>query len=395
MDNLNQIMERHIENGSYPCLEWKVKINDSIEKGTAGFLNIDKKNKINHNSIYRIWSMTKPIISVAIAILEEKKIISFNDPINKFLPQFNNLTVLKKIDGDLNETEDLKIMPRIKDLLLHTSGFTYNFAINNLAKEYDKFKLFYSGDTTLEEEIDLLSKLPLLFQPGKKWHYSVSTDILGRIIEIAYKKSLRKALQELIFIPVGMTDTDFGISKDNINRLVESYEYDANEKKLTEIKYGNQKISNYSYPTDKHLTYARGGHGLFSSFEDYFLFADMLLTGKTQNGKKILSNSSLNNMVKNHIDKNLLPLEIKTFGNNLNSRNDLEPYGWGLGFRVMLDIDKNNKLGSSGEFGWSGAASTFFLVDKKNNLTALLMTQVFNSDMKARDDLFNYIYKKV
>ena len=121
----------------------------------------------------------------------------------------------------------------------------------------------------------------------------------------------------------------------------------------------------------------------------------MLLTGKTQNGKKILSNSSLNNMVKNHIDKNLLPLEIKTFGNNLNSRNDSEPYGWGLGFRVMLDIDKNNKLGSSGEFGWSGAASTFFLVDKKNNLTALLMTQVFNSDMKARDDLFNYIYKKV
>ena len=339
--------------------------------------------------------MTKPIVALAIMQLIEKNEITLEDALDKFLPQFSNMTVLKDIRGSIENVEDAVKIPTIKDLLLHTAGFTYNQVGNSLSKAYDKAELFYSQETTLEEEISTLSTFPLLYQPSTQWHYSVATDVLGRIIEVITNKSLREVLKEQILDPIGMKDTDFFVPEEKRHRLMETYEFDLQTQKLISKSLGSEKISNFSYPSNKPDSYARGGHGLFSSLNDYSLFSQMLLTGKTKAGNKIISSKTLQLMTKNHLPSNFFPLEIKRLDEDLPFGNDLIPYGWGLGFRVLINLDKAKGIGSVGEFGWGGAAATFFLVDPKKELSAVLMTQVINANQSLKNEFVKEIYSNL
>ena len=395
MKNLNTIVDKHIQNGLYPCAQWKIIHQNNVHEGKLGFLDIESRAPIVENTLYRIWSMTKPIVSiVALQLIDENK-IKLNDPITKYLPQFSNLKVLKNIDSDISDLVDINKMPTIKDLLSHTAGFSYNFLGDSLAKEYDRVGLFHSETTTLEEEINLLSTLPLLYQPGTRWVYSVSVDVLARIIEIVTKGTLQSELQKRIFEPLDMNDTAFIVDQKNNNRLMEQYEFDSLKKKIHRPIDKKQYISGVGYPTNK-SSYARGGHGLFSTLEDYSKFAQMLLTGKTKLGEVIISQSILSQATTNHLDNQLLPLEIKNFDVEVLEENGLASYGWGLGFRVMIDLNKTpDGLGSIGEFGWAGAAATYFLVDPKNDLTAVLMTQVLGADNILQKDFFKEIYKNL
>lgn len=395
MKNLNTIVDKHIQNGLYPCAQWKIIHQNNVHEGKLGFLDIESRAPIVENTLYRIWSMTKPIVSiVALQLIDENK-IKLNDPITKYLPQFSNLKVLKNIDSDISDLVDINKMPTIKDLLSHTAGFSYNFLGDSLAKEYDRVGLFHSETTTLEEEINLLSTLPLLYQPGTRWVYSVSVDVLARIIEIVTKGTLQSELQKRIFEPLDMNDTAFIVDQKNNNRLMEQYEFDSLKKKIHRPIDKKQYISGVGYPTNK-SSYARGGHGLFSTLEDYSKFAQMLLTGKTKLGEVIISQSILSQATTNHLDNQLLPLEIKNFDVEVLEENGLASYGWGLGFRVMIDLNKvPDGLGSIGEFGWAGAAATYFLVDPKNDLTAVLMTQVLGADNILQKDFFKEIYKNL
>jgi len=395
MKNLNTIVDKHIQNGLYPCAQWKIIHQNNVHEGKLGFLDIESRAPIVENTLYRIWSMTKPIVSiVALQLIDENK-IKLNDPITKYLPQFLNLKVLKNIDSDISDLVDINKMPTIKDLLSHTAGFSYNFLGDSLAKEYDRVGLFHSETTTLEEEINLLSTLPLLYQPGTRWVYSVSVDVLARIIEIVTKGTLQSELQKRIFEPLDMNDTAFIVDQKNNNRLMEQYEFDSLKKKIHRPIDKKQYISGVGYPTNK-SSYARGGHGLFSTLEDYSKFAQMLLTGKTKLGEVIISQSILSQATTNHLDNQLLPLEIKNFDVEVLEENGLASYGWGLGFRVMIDLNKApDGLGSIGEFGWAGAAATYFLVDPKNDLTAVLMTQVLGADNILQKDFFKEIYKNL
>ena len=397
MKELNSIFEKHVEAGLYPGVEWKITLNEEIYHGTTGYMNIDAQESLQENSIYRIWSMTKPIIAIAMMQLVEEKLIKLDDPINNFIPEFSNLKVLKNPTSSINELNELKNMPTIKDLFMHTAGFSYNFLADPVGKEYDVIKLFNSSKTTLEEEINLLSKIPLLFQPLTNWRYSVSMDVMGRIIEIVTKKTLQSILQEKIFNQIGMSETGFSVPEDKIKRITSSYEFNPNDKKLTNYVMDSQKIGNYAYPYNNDKIYARGGHGLFSTAYDYSLFALMLLTGKTAAGKIILKLETIKEMTKNHLDSSFFPLEILSIGTIKNEDyvNDLDPYGWGLGFRVLIDLNKANNIGSLGEFGWAGAASTYFLVDPKNDLTAVLMTQVLNGDPVIKNDFVKTIYNNL
>ena len=392
MKNLNIIINKHIQSGLYPCAQWKIIHQNNVHEGKLGFLDIESRAPIVENTLYRIWSMTKPIVSiVALQLIDENK-IKLNDPITKYLPQFSNLKVLKNIDSDISDLVDIDKMPTIKDLLSHTAGFSYNFLGDSLAKEYDRVGLFHSETTTLEEEINLLSTLPLLYQPGTRWVYSASVDVLARIIEIVTKGTLQSELQKRIFDPLDMNDTAFTVDQKNNNRLIEQYEFDSLKKKIHRPIDKKQYISGVGYPTNK-SSYARGGHGLFSTLEDYSKFAQMLLTGKTKLGEVIISQSMLSQATTNHLDNQLLPLEIKNFDVEVLEENGLASYGWGLGFRVMIDLNKApDGLGSIGEFGWAGAAATYFLVDPKNDLTAVLMTQVLGADNILQKDFFKEIY---
>ena len=393
MDKLYSIFQNHIENGLCQGLEWRVKNKNKVSEGKVGYLDLDKKTSILNNSIYRIWSMTKPIVSIGILLLVEENKINLYDPINKFLPIFDKLKVLVNESSSVEEVKNVEKMPTIKDLLLHTAGFSYNFLADPVGKQYDLTKLFNSDFTSLEDEIKILSNSPLLFQPRTAWRYSVSMDVLARILEVVENNSLENILKEKIFIPLKMFETDFLIPIEKSNRLMQSYEYDPINSKLTELITDPQRIGNYGYPINQ-KNYARGGHGLFSTIKDYSIFAKMLHDGKSEEGKTIIKENSLKLMRTNALESKYFPIEIASIGieQNENYTNDLEAYGWGFGFRTLMNPIKNNNLGSVGEFGWAGAASTYFLVDNEKKMTALLMTQVLSGNPNLKKDFYKFIY---
>jgi CubicO group peptidase (beta-lactamase class C family) len=393
MDHLNKIFSKHIDEGRFPGIQWQINIRDQIYSGKVGYNNIETKDPVLENTIYRIWSMTKPVVAIAALQLLEQNKIQLDDLVTKYLPELSNLKVLKNINSSLDNVEGLKIQPTIKDLFLHTAGFSYNFLADPIGKKYDSIKLFHSDTTTLEEEIKKLAEVPLLYQPGAKWVYSVSMDVLGRVIEVVLNDTLQNILQKNIFDPLEMNETKFTIPADSEHRLMQTYEFDQENSKLHGQKIEPQKIGNYKYPLYE-KNYARGGHGLFSTISEYSIFTKMLHTGKSLNGHTILQEKTLNLMSKNALDDFLLPIEIPSIGmvRDENYVNDLQAYGWGLGCRTLLDPSKNNNLGSHGEFGWAGAAATYFLVDNSKEMTALVMTQVLNASPELKNDFYKFIY---
>ena len=393
MDRLNKIFTKHIDGGRFPGVQWQINIKDETYSGKVGYNNIETEEPILDNTIYRIWSMTKPVVAIAALQLLEKNKLNLDDLVTKYLPEFSNLKVLKNKNSEIEEVEELKINPTIKDLFLHTAGFSYNFLADPIGRKYDEIKLFHSDTTTLEEEIMKLAEVPLLHQPRTNWVYSVSMDVLGRILEVILKDSLQNILQKNIFDPLGMNETNFTIPFDSENRLMQTYEYNQINDKLTHLKNDPQKIGNFKYPLFE-KNYARGGHGLFSTISDFSIFAKMLHTGKSMNGYTILENKTLKLMHTNALDDYYFPIEIPSIGivRDVNYVNDLNAYGWGFGCRTLMDLEKNNNLGSLGEFGWAGAASTYFLIDNNKDMSALLMTQVLSGSPELKNDFYKFIY---
>ncbi|MGA0277740.1 MAG: serine hydrolase domain-containing protein, partial [Candidatus Kariarchaeum pelagius] len=377
INELNNLLSKYVDQGFFPGVQWQINIEDDVYAGKYGLNNIDTKQEVFDNSIYRIWSMTKPIVAIAALKLVEEKKITLDDPITEYLPEFNGLQVMAREDGNVEDVETIIQYPTIRDLFLHTAGFSYNFLADPVGKQYDQLRLFNSDTTTLEEEIKILAKAPLLFQPQTSWRYSVSMDVLARIVEIVRGNSLQSVLQREIFEPLNMSDTAFAVSSENQYKVMASYEYDPVKNKLSELISDPQKIGNYGYPLNI-SSYARGGHGLFSTLNDYAAFARMLHTGKSDDGYQILNADTLKLISTNFLEEKYFPIEIATIGivKDENYVNGLEAYGWGLGCRTLLDPSKQHNLGSVGEFGWAGAASTYFLVDNSKKLSATIMTQV-------------------
>ena len=393
INELNNLLSKYVDQGFFPGVQWQINIEDDVYAGKYGLNNIDTKQEVFDNSIYRIWSMTKPIVAIAALKLVEEKKINLDDPITEYLPEFNDLQVMVREDGAVEDVERVNQYPTIKDLFLHTAGFSYNFLADPVGKQYDQLRLFNSDTTTLEEEIKILAKAPLLFQPQTSWRYSVSMDVLARIVEIVRGNSLQSVLQREIFEPLNMSDTAFAVSSENQYKVMASYEYDPVKNKLSELISDPQKIGNYGYPLNI-SSYARGGHGLFSTLNDYAAFARMLHTGKSDDGYQILNADTLKLISTNFLEEKYFPIEIATIGivKDENYVNGLEAYGWGLGCRTLLDPSKQHNLGSVGEFGWAGAASTYFLVDNSKKLSATIMTQVLFGNPDLHRDFYKYIY---
>ena len=393
INELNNLLSQYVDKGFFPGVQWQINIADNVYAGKYGLNNIDTKQEVFDNSIYRIWSMTKPIVAIAALKLVEEKKINLDDPITEYLPEFNDLQVMVREDGAVEDVERVNQYPTIKDLFLHTAGFSYNFLADPVGKQYDQLRLFNSDTTTLEEEIRILAKAPLLFQPQKSWRYSVSMDVLARIVEIVRGDSLQNILKREIFDPLNMNDTAFTVSSENQQKVMASYEYDPVKNKLSELISDPQKIGNYGYPLNI-SSYARGGHGLFSTLKDYAIFARMLHSGKSDQGYQILNADTLKLISTNFLEEKYFPIEIATIGivKDENYVNGLEAYGWGLGCRTLLDPSKQHNLGSVGEFGWAGAASTYFLVDNSKKLSATIMTQVLFGNPDLHRDFYKYIY---
>ncbi len=392
---LNNLFQSIISKNYFQGIQWIIQKHEKLYKGKVGLMDLKTKEDIRENTIYRIWSMTKPIIALATIILLEKNKIKLEDPIEKYLNSAKNLKVLNKDNDKLNLTK-LKRSITIKDLLMHTAGFSYNFLDDPIGKEYEKSKLFHSDETSLKSEVEKILLFPLLFQPGENWNYSVSIDILARIIEVISDQDIYTFLNKHIFKPLNMNETNFYVGNSERHRIMTSYEFIKESNTLLKVRNSPNKINNYGYPFSN-KKYSRGGHGLFTTISDYMKFALMLQSGKTQNGDILVSENYLKKINQNYLDNKFLPLEINSIGDYKYKEfpNDLIPYGWGLGFRVMNDIKLNNNIGSIGEFGWSGAAATYFLVDPKKKITAVLMTQVLHAHPVLKKTFYNYIYNNL
>ena len=396
MDNIRLDFQKHIDAGRCNGAEWIINYKNNIYHEAIGYRDLDLKNKLNKNSYYRIWSMTKPIIGFAAMQLIEKNFLSLDDTIDKYLSDFKNLKKLNSIDSNFNDISSVENIPTVRQLLQHTAGFTYNSCDNFLAQQYEDRNLFHSSSSSLEEEISKISELPLLYEPGLKWHYSISIDVLARVIEVATKDKIFDVLNENIFLPLEMNDTNFYIDENSNKQLVETFEYNNDKLKLTNLNYDKRKLILYGYPTNN-KNYSRGGHGLFSTAKDYEKFATMLINGKNKNGKEVINSQSLELLRINSLNKDLFPIEITSINTNKNEdyENDLDGYGWGLGFRVLMNNTPQNKHGPIGEFGWSGYAATYFLADPKNKLSAVLMMQILDADKNIKKDFYNNIFKNL
>ena len=377
MDMFTEIAQKFIEKKLIAGLEWDVRIKDQVlSSGVAGYKDARSIKPLKKNQIYRIFSMTKPIVSMACIRLIEKNKLHLNSIAQEFIPSLSSLKVIRP-DGAL---ERLKRPITIADLLTHTSGLSYSFNIGcQVASFYKDANLLNEPFLSLEEFVDKIASLPLAFQPGEAWRYSVSIDVLGRILEVLEGKRLEDILRNLILDPLGMNETSFFFDKTNAERLMPMH----GTNNFNELISLNQKDLvvvdiEKTHPSEGLNIHERGGGGLFSTVKDYQLFCKFLLDRMDKEGTPLISSMMHNFMLKNRIQKNLLPLKL---GPRL-----LDGYGWNLIGRVMIDSGQAMSLTNNGEFGWAGAATTFFWLDIEKSLSGVMMTQYAGRDLNLANE---------
>ncbi|MBT4642593.1 MAG: beta-lactamase family protein [Deltaproteobacteria bacterium] len=350
-----------------------------------GLMDRERDKPMQTDSIFRIYSMTKPITSVALMMLYEEGRFQLNDPVWKYIPAWRNLRVY----AAYNHPDFVTTRPRrhmtIKDLFTHTSGLTYGFMERtNVDAAYRKLGVG-ERDTgkTLRDMIDLLTELPLEFSPGDYWNYSVSTDVLGYLVEVMSGMSLDEYLKTRILDPLGMIDTGFYVPPEKHNRFAANYERGP-DKKLRLIDDPADGI--FSKPP----SYLSGGGGLVSTAADYFRFCQMVLNGGELDGVRIVGRKTIEFMTLNHLPNNsdMAAMSVSSFLQVATEGN-----GFGLGFSVALGAEKTEVIGSKGEVAWGGAASTAFWIDPVEDLIVIFLTQFMPSaTFNFRGQLKSIIY---
>ena len=305
------------------------------------------------NSIFRIFSMTKPIVSVGIMLLLEEGHFVLGDPVTKFIPEFVDQKVGVENNGKL-DLVPLKRPMTIQDLLRHTSGITYDHTGNSLVQQLYQQSRLRSRKISNAEHASLVATLPLMCQPGAEWNYSRSTDILGRIIEVTSGKSLSAYLTERILAPLQMAETAFHTGEENADRLAEAFPTDP---------WTGEKVQLFNMLEKPAME--SGGGGLVSTTMDYARFCQMLLNGGTLDGNRIIGRKTLELMASDHL------------GPKVKVDSPLMPagHGFGLGFAVRTQPGMAPFAGSVGQFFWSGMAGTFFWIDPAEEMFAVFMMQ--------------------
>lgn len=378
-------MQRWIDGGTIAGAGMMIaRRNKIVFAAEAGQLDIEAGISMPQDALYRIYSMTKPIICTALMTFYEEGRFQLYTPVAKYIPALGGVKVWTEGGG----TEDPLLPMTIGDLMKHTAGFTYDFLEDSpVGALYREAKLLHDPSRTLEEFVQALAELPLAYQPGTRWHYSVSIDVAAHLIEILAGKPLREVLQERIFTPLGMVDTDFCVPAEKLSRIATMYGVDdiaAADMTLPKMFAGwlegrwGRIDMDVSYPTSSPEIFARGGHGLFSTTADYMRFALMLANNGDLDGTRILSRKTVELMHANHIPQSMLPLVLTT-GLPING------YGFGLGSRTMIDLGQAATPGTVDEFGWAGAASTYYWIDPAEELVGVFMTQYQGTDEPDKD----------
>ena len=377
LSRITGMTQRYVDEGKLAGIVTMVARNGKIVHFEAvGNKGVDDPRPLQKDDLFRIYSMTKPITAVAAMQLYEQGKFHLSDPVSKFVPELKDLTVLNE-DGERVAVEREMTM---QHLLTHTAGFSYGFNPEGdpVDKLYQEAQLWRSKD--LDEFAENLAKLPLKFQPGAQWHYSVAVDVTGLVVQRISGQPFDEYLQEHIFDPLGMTDTSFNIPADKRSRFLPNHYLDPKTGAMTTVpEGGDEAMRNY-----EQVTLFSGGGGLISSTMDYMRFAEMMRNGGSLEGARILSPKTVAYMATNH-----LPASIDSGGNgeqpSLGRR--LRGFGFGLGFGIVTDPAAGGVIGSAGEFNWGGAAGTVFWIDPVEEVVVIGMIQLMASPYPFRSDL--------
>jgi len=370
-------MRSYVDRGTYAGVSTIIaRRGIVVHAAQHGFRDKEAGKPMTEDTIFRLYSMTKPIVSTGLMMLLEEGRCRLIDPVARYVPAFACVKVLEP-DGSFS---DPKRPMLVRDLLTHTSGLTYHFLSDSKVSDMYADAKILKASVPLGEAIDDLARYPLAFQPGSRWQYSLGIDVAARIIEVISGTALGDFLKERLFVPLGMVDTAFEVPADRRDRLAAMYgrpDIIAPPIKFLDVfalwQQGfNERIDvSATYPVDAPASFQRGGHGLFGTARDYLRFAQMLANGGELDGVRYLSRKTLGLMHSNHVPPALLPLEVGGF--------PLPGYGFGLGSRVVSDVAQTGAPGSLGEFGWAGVAKTHYWVDPLEQVVGIFMTQSMSS----------------
>ncbi|MFZ5669385.1 MAG: serine hydrolase domain-containing protein [Pseudomonadota bacterium] len=385
---------RYLEPGKLPCAAVQVwrrgKLAYDVQLGLA---DRERGAALKPDALFRIYSMTKPITSVAFMMLVEEGLAALDDPVARHIPEWADLGVFAAGTPDAWVTTRPARPMQIVDLLRHTSGLTYGFQMQgSVDAAYRKLKVAEDlRHGTLDEFIAKLATIPLVFSPGEAWNYSVSTDVLGYLVGRISGIPFERFLQERIFAPLGMVDTGFTVPGDKAHRLTACYAAGTLGSKA--VLAGPPKLqddpatSPYLKPTGFHS----GGGGLVSTADDYMRFARMLLNGGELDGARIIGPKTLALMTANHLPDGKDLTQFATRSQFAEAA--YAGVGFGLGFGVTIDQPRTLIPGSNGDFFWGGAASTFFWVDPAEDLAVVFLTQLLpSSAWPVRRELRTLVY---
>ncbi|HEY1613328.1 MAG TPA: serine hydrolase domain-containing protein [Rhizomicrobium sp.] len=356
-----------------------------VHTSVAGFADRERKTRLAEDTLFRIYSMTKPLTSIAFMMLVEEGLVALNDPVHRYIPAWHDLGVFSAGVPGAFQTRPVTAPMRIIDLLRHTSGLTYGFqARTNVDAAYRAANIgTIEQDGPLDKMIALLGQMPLEFSPGDAWNYSVSTDVLGYLIGEIAGIPFEEFLRTRILGPLGMTDTDFFVPADKHNRFAACYAHDPRGRIVLQ---DDPATSRFRSPP----AFISGGGGLVGTASDYLKFCQMLLNGGAANGHRLVSPKTLALMTMNHLPGGR---ELIEMSRSMFSEATYAGLGFGLGFAVVLDRAKTLAPGNVGEYFWGGAASTAFWIDPIDELAVVFMTQFMpSSTYPIRQQLRSLVY---
>ena len=380
LGRLDAAMQKAVESGELPgAVVLIARDGQLVYAKSFGWQDRDRKIPMRTDSIFRLYSMTKPVVSVAAMMLVEEGRLGLQEPVSKYIPEFKDMKVgVESTDGEgkpVLTLVDAKRQITVQDLLRHTSGLTYGVLgpLNAVKKMYKDADIF-SQKWVLADFCRALAKLPLQFQPGTTWEYGHSTDVLGRVVEVASGQALDGFLAERIFGPLKMVDTAFQVPPAKLDRLAQP---------MPDVYSGKTpELIDFS----KAQTFFAGGHGLVSTAGDYLRFAQMLANGGELEGARILGPRTIDYMTSNHVNPQIDkgPAWLPGPG-----------YGFGLGFATRIDRGQSEWPGSPGDFYWAGYAGTYFWIDPEEELVPVLMSQEPLRRQYYRVQLRNLVYQSI
>jgi CubicO group peptidase (beta-lactamase class C family) len=378
---ITETLNADIAKGTIPGAVLLISRNGKVAYFEAmGSLDPDKKTPMSKDAIFRIYSMSKPITTVAAMMLFEQGKLALTDPVAKFIPAFKDVKVGEEKPGpDGKPTLELVAPKRamtIQDLMRHSSGLTYGFFGEGAVKKAYLAANLGDGDPSTTEFVDRLAKLPLVYHPGTTWDYSQSTDVLGHVIEVVTGKSLYSALKEMLLDPLGMTDSSFYVADP------------AKQSRIAEPFSNDRTIGADAQVNDPRVArkYESGGGGMVGTAMDYARFLQMLANGGTLDGKRYLGPRTIAYMASDHMGDVIRRGPYDLLGPG---------YKFGLGFAVRVEPGVAPIAGSPGDYYWGGAGGTYFWVDPKEKMFVVYMMQSPSKRVQYRTTLRNMVYAAI